>query len=104
VVFALVFTIATTAVHAIIGRADRSGGTSRRLASAALTLLVLILLTVLVRIGFIQPIAPWATLPIVVVALFLVTRPPSPRHLRVVGWSLVAATATTSILLVLGLR
>jgi hypothetical protein len=104
VVFALAFAIATTAVHAIIGRAGRSGGLSRRLASAVLTLLTLLLLVVLVRIGFIQPVAPWAALPLVMVALFLVTRPPSPRHLRVVGWSLVAATATTSFLLVLALR
>jgi hypothetical protein len=104
VVFVLAFTIATTAVHAIIGRAGRPGGMSRRLASAALTLLVLLLLTVLVHIGFIQPIAPWAALPVVMLALFLVMRPPLPRHLRVVGWSRVAATATTSILLVLGLR
>ena len=104
VVFALSFLVATTAVHAIIGRATHSAGMSRRPMSAVLTLFALFVLAALVRVGFIQPIAPFAALPVGVLALFLVTRPPPPRHLRVVGWSLVAATAATAILLVVALR
>jgi YwiC-like protein len=104
VVFALIFFVATTAVHAIIGRAARGSGSSSRLVSGVLTLVVLVALVILVRVGFVQPVAAWAALPVSLVALSLVTRPPSPQHLRIVGWSLVGATAATSILLVVALR
>jgi hypothetical protein len=103
VVFALVFFVATTAVHVILERAGRGGGT-RRLVSGVLTLGALLVLVVLVRMGFVQPVAPWAALPVSVLAFLLVAHPPSPRRLRIVGWSLVAASATTSIVLCIALR
>jgi hypothetical protein len=104
VVFALNFTAATTAVHAIIGRAAHATRVSGRPVSAVLMLIALLVLVALVRVGFIQPIGPWAALPVSVVALSLVMRPPLPRQLRSVGWTLVAATATAAILLVVALR
>jgi hypothetical protein len=96
--------MATTAVHAIIGRVDVRARTLRRAVSGALTLLAVGVLVLFVRVGFVQTIAPWAALPVTVVALALVTRPPLPRQLRTVGWTLVVATAATSILLVVALR
>jgi YwiC-like protein len=104
VVFTMVFVVATTAVHAIIGRADPRGQRSRRVVSGALTLFALGVLVLLVRVGFVQGIAPLAALPVAFVALALVTRPPLPRQLRAVGWTLVVATAATSTLLVVALR
>ena len=104
VVFALIFAVATTAVHAIIGHTGPRGQRSRRVLSGALTLFALGVLVLLVRVGFVQPIAPWAAVPVSVVALSLVAGAPSPRYLRTVGWTLVAAIATTTILLIVGLR
>jgi hypothetical protein len=104
VVFAVVFFMATTAVHTIIGRVDVRARTLRRAVSGALTLLAVGALVLLVRVGFVQSIAPLAALPVTFVALALVTRPPLPRQLRTVGWTLVVATAATSILLIVALR
>ena len=102
IVFALMFLVATTAVHAIIARVH--GGGSRRPISGGLTLSVLLALILLVHEGLVHPIAPWAGLPVSIVALYLVGRPPSPHYLRVVGWTLVAATAATSLILGVGLH
>jgi hypothetical protein len=104
VVFALIFCVATTAVHTIIERGGRADGGSRRLVSAALTVCTLLVLVILVRTGFVQPVATWAVLPVSVLALILVARPPSPRRLRIVGWTLVAATSTTALILIAALR
>ncbi len=103
VVFALMFATATTAVHAIIVRGGQRAGAAGRLWSAVFTVIAVAVLGVLERIGIVQPIAPWAAIPVGVVALFLVVQAPSPRQLRTVGWALVAATAMTSILLAVGL-
>jgi hypothetical protein len=103
IVFALFFLMATTAVHAIIPR-GRPPSIRRRVASALTTITGVIALALASRADLVAAVAPWAVLPVGVVALVLVARPPVPRQLRVVGWTLVAATAATSILLVAGLR
>jgi hypothetical protein len=102
-VFVAIFSVATTAVHAIIVRGGHPTG-SRRLVSAAVTLAAIAVLYVLARAGFVYSIAAWAAVPVSVLGLYLVINPPSPRQLRLVGWTLVAATATTSILLIVALR
>ena len=102
-VFAVIFSVATTAVHAIIVRGGRPTR-SRRMVSACVTVAAIVVLILLARAGFIYAIAPWAAMPVSVLALYLVVNPPSPRQLRIVGWTLVTATATTSILLIVALR
>ena len=102
-VFVAIFSVATTAVHAIIVRGGHPTG-PRRLVSAAVTLAAIAALYLLVRAGFVYSIAAWAAVPVSVLGLYLVINPPSPRQLRLVGWSLVAATATTSLLLIVALR
>lgn len=102
-VFVASFLVATTAVHAIIVRGGHPTG-ARRMVSAAVTLVAIAVLLLLARAGFVYSIAAWAAVPVSLLALYLVINPPSPRQLRVVGWTLVAATATTSILLIIGLR
>jgi YwiC-like protein len=102
-VFALMFAVATTAVHAIIVRGGRTAG-SRRPISGIVTVVTVAALLLLSRAGFVYPIAAWAALPITAVALHLVARPPAPRQLRGVGWSLVVATSVTSFLLVAAIR
>jgi hypothetical protein len=103
-VFALIFTMATTAVRAIIVRGGRGSEPLPRTVAGVLTLSVIGGLRWLGSAGYVQPIASWAALPVGALALYLVVRPPAPRQLRVVGWALVAATTATAIVLVVGLR
>jgi len=49
------------------------------------------------------PIAPFAALPVCAVCLGLSVRPPSPKFLRPVGWTLIGATALTAVILVVQL-
>jgi YwiC-like protein len=102
-VFVAIFSVATTAVHAIIVRGGHPTR-SRRMVSAAVTVAAIAALFLLARGGFVYSIAAWAAVPVCVLGLYLVINPPSPRQLRLVGWTLVAATATTSILLIIALR
>ena len=104
-VFAIMFAVATIAVHTIIVRGGpATGSRSRRQLSAAVSVVALAVFYCLARAGLVYPIAVWAAVPMGIQALYLVIRPPLPRQLRMVGWSLVVAAATTAILLVLALR
>jgi YwiC-like protein len=98
-VFTALFITATVAVRAMIGRATRAGGPPPA-AAAALALGILAALAVASAIGRLAPVAPFAALPVCAVALGLTAKPPSPRHLRAIGWTLVGATALTAVILV----
>ncbi len=102
VVFSAVFVTATIAVRALIGRVTKAGGPPPLLAGA-LALFVVVGLAVAAFAGRLAPVAPYAALPVCAVALGLTASPPSPRHLKTIGWTLVGATLLTSVLLVGGL-
>lgn len=102
VVFASIFITATVAVRSMVGRVAKAGG-PHPVVAIALTLAVLAGLASAVAIGRLAPIAPLAALPVCVVALGLTVRPPSPRRLRAVGWTLVGATGLTAVILVVAL-
>jgi hypothetical protein len=102
VVFACVFITATVAVRSMIGRVSRAGGPPPGVA-AAVTLAIVAALALASATGRLMSVAAFAALPVCAVALGLTVRPPSPRHLRAVGWTLVGATALTAVLLVAGL-
>lgn len=99
VVFSAVFVVATVAVRAMIGRVTKAGGPPPLLAGA-LTLAVVVGLTLAAFSRTLAPVAPYAALPVCAVALGLTARPPSPRHLRTIGWTLVGATLLTAVMLV----
>lgn len=102
VVFAVVFSTATIAVRALIGRTARGGGPSPASAGAA-TMGALAALAWLAVRGVLAPVAPYAAIPVALVGLGLTVSPPAPRHLRSIGWTLVAATAASAVILVVGL-
>jgi hypothetical protein len=99
VVFSAVFVVATVAVRAMIGRVTKAGGPPPLLAGV-LTLAVVMGLAVAAFTRTLAPVAPYAALPVCAVALGLTTSPPSPRHLRTIGWTLVGATLLTAVMLV----
>ncbi len=102
-VFALAFVVATVAVRSIIARvksARMAEGTtppSRRAAWFAAG--VIALSSVAAGRGWMPLAAPFALLPVCALAGGLALRPPHPRHLRTIGWSLVTATALTAVVL-----
>lgn len=98
-VFTGVFVTATVAVRAMIGRVSKAGGPPPAVA-AALALGIVAALAAASAFGRLSQSAPFAALPVCAVALGLTARPPSPRHLRTVGWTLVGATALTAVILV----
>jgi hypothetical protein len=101
-VFASVFVTATVAVRAMIARVTRKEGPPRA-AAAGLTLAFVAALAVYAAAGRLLPVAPYAALPVCAIALGLIVRPPAPRHLRAIGWTLVGGTALTAIILVAAL-
>jgi len=102
IVFAAVFVSATVGVRSMIGRVGKAGGPPRG-ASAALTLAILAGLAVAAQGNRLAPVAPLAALPVCAVCLGLSVRPPSPKFLRPVGWTLIGATALTAVILVVQL-
>jgi hypothetical protein len=101
-VFAVVFAMATVAVRSVIGRVSKAGGPSSQVA-ASMAILVYSVFGLLSSRGMLSGVAPYAAVPVCLVAVVLSIKPPSPRYLRVVGWTLVGATALTTAILVIGL-
>ena len=102
--FATAFVAATVSVRAVIMRTRRPPAALSRIV-AALALVVAILgLATLWRLDLAAGVGVWAALPVCAVGFVLVLAPPSATRLRVVGWTLVAATTATAIVLIAGLR
>ena len=102
-VFAAAFSAATVSVRAIITPIARAGGPTRATAAAVVGVSSALLL-VLGNRRAIAPGAFAAVLPVCAVSAALLVRPPPVRRLRAVGWTLVAATALTALILIVALR
>jgi YwiC-like protein len=107
IAFAATFVTATLAVRAVILRV-RGGGQPR--AERVTRLSVLVLCIAIGGALIVTPLRgdmPWtatsATAPGLIAAVWLALRPPSPARLRTVGWTLVATTAATAAILIVGL-
>lgn len=92
VVWALGFAGVTCAMHAAVIRRGR------RDPRAARTLGVVIVVTA-AALAIARPDRFAAALPLVVAAVGIYGLAPPPRRLKIVGWTLMAATVTTGILL-----
>ena len=103
-VFATIFVSATLAVHAVIVRTRRQSATAIRVGAALFAVTSLAALFWLAQVGWTRVAGFWAALPFAGVALALVVVLPPAQRLKVVGWTLVAASAATSVVLMVGLR
>jgi hypothetical protein len=103
-VFAVAFVAATVCVRAMILWAQRRAGALPRSAAGAFAAGGVAVLAALSRADVTHAVGAWAALPVCGVGLWIVAVPPSPRHVRRVGWTLVGATVVTSALLIAGLR
>lgn len=97
-VFGGAFVTATVAVRSMIVRVTRRTDGPHWLVALLVTVLVPAALWMLARTGRIVSMAPVASIPVALVALGLTLRPPSPKHLRTIGWTLVGATLLTMVL------
>jgi YwiC-like protein len=102
-VFAAAFTSATISVRAIISPIARAGGPSRRAAALVIAGSIALLIALGAR-GLIAPGAAPALVPVSAVAGALILRPPPVARLRTVGWTLVAASALTAVMLIVQLK
>jgi len=102
--FALLFTMTTLAVHVVILRV-RNGGdavlvaTTRR-ATFTVAAISTISLGVMTAAGYLAPAVTAASAPGIATAVLVAARPPSPARLRTLGWSLVAVSALTALIVV----
>jgi len=97
------FIAATLGVRVIVGRAQRRADAGRGVAIGAIAAIV-VGLAVLAVSRVVLPAAVWAAAPVCMVALALAVVVPPPRYLRPIGWTLVAATALTGVILVAAVR
>jgi len=103
-VFVAAFVSATLCVHGVILRTRTPPATGARVTGATAATLAVAALAVLAQVHVVAASASWAALPMCAGGVALVTAPPSTRQLRTVGWTLVATTALTSLVLVVALR
>jgi hypothetical protein len=105
--FALLFVTSTLAVRTAILRVRGGGDVLATRATRRGTVGILIAGTTgiawLCALGILPASTFLATVPGLVLVLALVVRPPQPRRLRVVGWTLVAASMIAAVVLIVNL-
>ncbi len=103
-VWMVVYAVATLAVRFVLLRAKGERAGLLALAAGLLATGAIGIASALWAVRIAPPAAALALVPGCLIALGLVIFPPSPRHLRRVGWALVGASAATLGALVGGLR
>jgi len=104
--FSVVFTAATLAVHVVVANNRRHTHvppTTLRVSLVSLACVTLACMSVAVARGLTDATGIVAVTPGVGVAVLLAASPPSPVHLRRVGWLIVATAAVTTMVLIVGL-
>lgn len=94
-VWMLGFTITALAVRSVIERGCPARARAFTRAALAVAAIALVGLAWLARDGRIPAAAPLCLMPLLIVSCALALHPPSPRRLRVIGWSLATACALT---------
>lgn len=103
-VFAAAFVSATMCVRAVIAHTRRPPAAGSRAIGALVSAASVGALWTMASTGVAKAAAPWAALPVCALGCLLALAPPSARHLRTIGWALVATTTATAVLLVMMLR
>jgi YwiC-like protein len=102
--FALLFTTTTLAVRVVIlrvrGGGDPGAAAATRRATIAVCATAAVLIGVVTTRGWVAPSLLIATAPGLLTASIVAARPPSPAQLRRLGWSLVAVSTLTALILV----
>ncbi|HXE80841.1 MAG TPA: YwiC-like family protein [Vicinamibacterales bacterium] len=102
--FAVLFVTTTLAVRVVILRV-RGGGDPRAVAATRLAVIILcVVAAAALTAGVATSVLPSSVLPAsapgLLTALFVSLRPPSPAHLYKLGWTLVAVSVVTGVVIV----
>lgn len=103
-VFVSAFVAGTLCVRAVIAATRRPPAASMRIAAGLVAAGSLAALQALAAAGRVSRAAPLAALPVCLGGLILVLTAPSARHLRTIGWALVATTTAAALILIVALR
>jgi hypothetical protein len=103
-VFAAGFCSATLAVRSTIALQRREPASVSRAAAIIVAIASPVAVGILARLSGLDARLWIAAAPLSLLALVLAARPPSARHLRRVGWALIAASAGAAVILALLLR
>ena len=102
--FALVFVASTLAVRVVILRVRRGGDFTAMAVTRRAALLMTVggaaLLALASRAGILPAFVIAAAAPGLLLAAAIAVRPPAPSHLRTVGWTLVAVSILTTVIVV----
>jgi hypothetical protein len=103
--FALLFTTTTLAVRVVILRVRGGGDLRAAAATRRATLIACAAAATVIGVvttgGWLAPSVLMATAPGLVTASLVAARPPLPIRLRTLGWSLVAVSTLTALLVVI---
>jgi YwiC-like protein len=102
--FVILFITSTLAVRTVILRV-RAGGNARaaavtRRSAFTVTAVAAVCLVWLASVEVLPVSTLAAATPALLTALVITTRPPQPTHLRIIGWTLVAVSVLTSVIVV----
>jgi YwiC-like protein len=103
-VLAVGYFAATAAVRGTIARQRREPDTALRVGAALLALAAAPIVFILARRLGLHPAIWIASLPLSTLSLALAVTAPSARHLRRLGWALIAASALATVLLAVLVR
>lgn len=103
-VWATALCVATMAIRRVTARAKSSMTLLKFVAPLIVALLAEGLLFLLARAGVFPRALPWAPLPVLLFATYIVLRPPHLRHIRKVGWGFAASLLLTSVQLFSAIR
>jgi YwiC-like protein len=102
--FAATFVIGVVCVHGVIARTRRPPAAIARTVGALVAVAISGLTYRLAAIRVLEVITPLAVAPAALAGLALVAVPPSARRLRLVGWTLVATSTLTALILLAAFR
>ena len=102
--FATTFVAGTLSVRAVIMSTRKPPAARSRIVAGLAIAIAILGLGALWQLGVAAGIGVWAALPVCGVGFVLVLAPPSATRLRLIGWTLIAATAATAVILIAGLR
>lgn len=102
--FALLFITTTWAVRVVIlrvrGGGDPAASAAARRSTLAISVGALIVIVAMTMAGWLAPPLLISAAPGLLTAAIVAARPPSARRLRALGWSLVAVSTLTAVLVV----
>jgi hypothetical protein len=100
--FAVLFITTTLAVRVVIlrvrGGGDPGAAAATRRATLTIAAVSGVLMTAMTLVGWLAPAVPIASAPGLLTSVIVAARPPSPARLRALGWTLVAVSTLTAVI------